>query len=201
MKSRSVFTAVMAFGLALAAANGNLAVADETGKSSDAPKAEAAEAAADRSRIDANAAAVLAELLSESESARDLFDESVGYAVFDSAKAGFIITGGGGKGVVVNKQGNERVYMNMGTGGIGVGAGVQKFQLVLLFQTEEKLGDFVDGEWDSAVSAQAAAGKAGTNFASSFADGVAVYQLTDKGLMAQADLTGTRFWASDALNR
>jgi lipid-binding SYLF domain-containing protein len=91
--------------------------------------------------------------------------------------------------------------MRMGSAGVGLGAGVQNYRLVILFETEAALNKFVDGSsWDAATSAQAAAGKSGVNVASSFVDNVAIFQLTNKGLMAQADLTGTRFWKSDELN-
>jgi hypothetical protein len=33
-----------------------------------------------------------------------------------------------------------------------------------------------------------------------FNNGVAVYHITDKGLIAQADIQGVRFWPSDRLN-
>jgi len=38
------------------------------------------------------------------------------------------------------------------------------------------------------------AGKAAVEGASNFVDGLAVYQLTDAGLIAQADLTLMKFW-------
>ena len=34
---------------------------------------------------------------------------------------------------------------------------------------------------------------------SSFIDGVAFYQITEKGLMAHADVSGTKFWVNDEL--
>jgi len=159
------------------------------------------EIALKQQEIDARATDAISELLTKVENADTLYDEAAGYAVFGAAKAGLILTGGGGNGVAVNNKTKERVYMNMGTGGLGLGAGVQKFRLVMLFETDEALQKFIDGGWDSAVSAQAAAGKAGSNFASSFVNGVAIYQLTEKGLMAQADLTSSRFWVNDDLNQ
>ena len=33
-----------------------------------------------------------------------------------------------------------------------------------------------------------------------FVNGVAVYHVTDKGVIAQADITGVKFWPSDKLN-
>ena len=185
--------------LAISVATGS-AIAEDAVKAGNDENARAAELAALRKEIDAESQEALDELLQSHEGARTLYQDAKGYAVFRAAKAGLILTGGGGTGVAVDKQTGERTYMRMGTGGVGVGAGVQKFRLIVLFESADVLQRFVDGGWDSAVSAQAAAGKAGTNAASSFADGIAVYQLTDKGLMAQADLTGTRFWASDELN-
>jgi hypothetical protein len=58
----------------------------------------------------------------------------------------------------------------------------------------------MDGGWDSSATAQAAAGQEGINLTSSFIDGVAFFQITDKGLIAIADVAGTRFWVADTLN-
>lgn len=45
-----------------------------------------------------------------------------------------------------------------------------------------------------------AVGQEGINLTSSFIDGVAFFQITDKGLIAIADVAGTRFWVADTLN-
>jgi lipid-binding SYLF domain-containing protein len=153
-----------------------------------------------RAEIDAMGNDAIQELVKSDDNARSLYEQSKGYAVFRATKAGLVVTGGGGSGVVVNKGTSERTYMRMGTAGVGLGAGVQNFRLIVLFETDAALEKFVDGGWDAATSAQAAAGKSGINVASSFVDNVAIFQLTDKGLMAQADLTGTRFWKSEKLN-
>jgi lipid-binding SYLF domain-containing protein len=70
----------------------------------------------------------------------------------------------------------------------------------LFFQTDARLNEFLNGSWDANTSAQAAAGNEGVGVASTFVDGVAVYQLTDKGLMAWADVSGTRFRVVSDLN-
>jgi lipid-binding SYLF domain-containing protein len=89
--------------------------------------------------------------------------------------------------------------MRMGTGGIGLGIGAQRYSLVILFESEPHLTRFVAGGWDSSATAEVAAGKEGIAVRSSFIDGVAFFQVTDKGLMAHADVTGTRFWVIDDL--
>jgi lipid-binding SYLF domain-containing protein len=158
-----------------------------------------ADAVKRRLEIDTSAQATLDELLKTQAGAKELYDRAVGYAVFTATKAGFIVSGGSGTGVVVNKGTGARTYMRMGTGGIGLGIGAQRYSLVVLFESASHLDKFVAGGWDSSATAEAAAGKEGAAVRSSFYNGVAMYQITDKGLMAHADVTGTKFWVIDDL--
>ena len=59
---------------------------------------------------------------------------------------------------------------------------------------------FVDKGWQADASANAVAGTKGANHGASFSHGLAVFQLTNKGLMAQADISGTKYWKSKKLN-
>jgi lipid-binding SYLF domain-containing protein len=138
--------------------------------------------------------------LKRDESANDLVDSAYGHAVFDTTKGGFIVTGAGGTGVAMRKNGSNPVYMHLGAGGVGLGAGLENYKLVILFENEGVYERFIDGEWSAGTSAQAAAGREGAAVVGKFNNGVAVYHLTDKGLIAQADVTGVRFWPSDRLN-
>lgn len=151
-----------------------------------------------KQEIDKTAQTTLDEVLKQ-ESARNLYGRAAGYAVFTVTKGGFIVSGGGGNGVAVNKGSGQRTYMRMGTAGVGLGIGGQRYSLVVLFETPERLEKFVAGGWDSSATAEAAAGQEGIAFRSSFIDGVAIYQITDKGLMALADVSGTKFWVNEEL--
>ena len=152
-----------------------------------------------RQEIDANAKATLDELLKTHSGVRDLYERAKGYAVFTVTKGGFIVSGGGGNGVAVNKAAGQRTYMRMGTGGVGLGIGGQRYGLVILFETADRLDKFVAGGWDSSATAEAVAGQEGVAVRSSFIDGVAFYQISEKGLMAHADVSGTKFWVNDEL--
>jgi lipid-binding SYLF domain-containing protein len=138
--------------------------------------------------------------LRKNDSADELIDDAYGYAVFDTTKGGFIVTGAGGTGVAMRKNGGHPVYMHLGAGGVGLGAGLENYKLIVLFQNEDVYERFVDGAWSAGTSAQAAAGRDGAAAVGSFVNGVAVYHLTDKGVIAQADVTGVKFWPSDRLN-
>jgi lipid-binding SYLF domain-containing protein len=152
-----------------------------------------------RKEIDSNAQATLDELLKTQAGVRDLHARAAGYAVFTVTKGGFIVSGGGGNGVAVNKASGQRTYMRMGTGGVGLGIGGQRYGLVILFETADRLDKFLAGGWDSSATAEAVAGQEGVAVRSSFIDGVALYQITEKGLMAHADVSGTKFWVNDEL--
>ncbi len=156
--------------------------------------------AAKRQTIDASAKETLDALFAKSPNAKDLFGKAYGYAVFENLKIALGVSGGGGSGVAVDKTTGARTYMKMGTGGIGLGLGGQKYELVLLFQTKKIFDSFITGKWQAGASAAAAAGTAGANAATGFVNGVATYQLTDKGLMANADISGTKYWTDDKLN-
>lgn len=138
--------------------------------------------------------------LRKDASAKELIDDAYGHVVFDTTKGGFIVTGAGGTGVAMRKNGSNPVYMHMGAAGVGLGAGLENYKLVILFENEDVYKRFIDGAWTAGTSAQAAAGRDGVGVVGQFVNGVAVYHLTDKGLIAQADVTGVRFWPSDRLN-
>ena len=148
--------------------------------------------------LDMSKAAI--DTLKKDESAKKLVDSEYGHAVFDTTKGGFIVTGAGGTGVAMRKNGSNPVYMHMGSGGVGLGAGLENYKFIVLFENEDVYKRFIDGEWSAGATAQAAAGRDGAAVVGKFVNGVAVYHITDKGLIAQADVTGVRFWPSDRLN-
>jgi lipid-binding SYLF domain-containing protein len=153
-----------------------------------------------RSEIDSMADEAIGELTSSSKNAKKLLDQAYGYAVFDNLKIAIGVSGGGGTGVAVAKDGSERVYMKMGTAGVGFGLGGQKYQVLFLFQNEAKFRRFVDKGWTAEAGAQAAAGTEGASAETTFHDGIAIYKITEKGLMASADVSGTKYWKHKKLN-
>lgn len=174
------------------------AVSVVAGKSSEKEDLEAKQK---REKIDLTARETLDRLFKDSPSAKELYDKAHGYAVFDNLKVSFGITGGGGSGVAVHKASGRRTYMNMGTAGVGFGLGGQKYQVVFLFETQKTFDDFVEKGWQADASANAVAWETGANLQAKFVNGMAVYQFSDKGLMLQADIAGTKYWKSDKLNR
>ncbi len=157
-------------------------------------------AASKREKIDSIAKETLNELYDKEPVAKKMYDKAYGYAVFDNVKISLMISGGGGRGVAVRKSNGNKTYMNMGTVGLNIGLGGQKYQIVFFFETEERFNEFVNKGWEADASANAVAGPLGANAEATFRNGMAFYQITQGGLMLQADIAGTKYWKNKRLN-
>lgn len=153
-----------------------------------------------RKKIDNMAGSTLDLLLRERSGARELYDRSFGYAVFDTRKISFMITTGYGAGVAVEKAAGKRTYMKMLTGGVNVGMGGEFFQLVVLFENKERFDSFVNNGFEAGSEASAVAGSGAQGIGARFTQGMAFYELNEKGLKLTVDLTGTKYWKDDSLN-
>lgn len=172
-------------------------IAAPTQVSGDNPKPEVQDK---RVKIDTMAKETLDRLFKEDPGAQSLFDKAHGYAVFDNLKLSLFLSGGGGAGVAIDRTSGTRTYMKMGTAGLNIGLGGQKYQIVFLFQDAATFESFVKKGWQADAGANAVAGKGGANAEASFVKGMAFYQLTENGLMLQADISGTKYWKYDKIN-
>ena len=170
-----------------------------------------------RAEIDAIAVETLAKLFEVNPDAKELYELAYGHAVFDSHQTKLMVAGGGGDGVAIERESGKRTYMKTASLGVGIGFGIQFYQVVFLFETEEVMRNFVDVGWEVAAGANAAAGEeggnlqatatdtdqiaAGANASGGFASGIAVYQFTEKGYILQADISGTKYWKDKKLNK
>jgi lipid-binding SYLF domain-containing protein len=154
-----------------------------------------------RMKIDETAQETLDTLFAKSSKAKELYNISYGWAVFDNLKLAFGFSGGGGNGVANARESGEKTYMQMGTAGIGIGLGVNKYQVVFLFQDSRTFKNFVETGWQADATASAVAGQSGAEAKTDFSNGMAIYQITDTGLMAFADIAGTKYWKNKKLNR
>ncbi len=177
-----------------------LAIAAPGAMADDEKSSKELERDAKRAKINEVAEETLQQLFAENARAKSLYDDAIGWAVFDNTKVAFGVSGGGGTGVAVSNASGKRTYMKMGTGGIGLGLGVNKFQVVFLFQDEVTLSNFIEKGWQADAGATASAGKNAAEAKTNFVNGLAIYQLTEKGLMLNADLAGTKYWLHDKLN-
>ena len=152
-------------------------------------------------KIKESAKASLNELFANNPKAKELYDRSYGWAAFSNLKLALVFSGGGGNGVAVVKETGEKTFMKMGTAGVGLGLGVNKYDVIFLFQDKQTFDNFVNKGWQADAGATVAAGKAAADVKTNFVNGLAIYQITEKGLMANADIAGTKYWKNDKLNK
>ena len=148
----------------------------------------------------------LAKLYSVQPGAKGTVEGGAGYAVFNNFGMKILVAGtGSGKGVAVNRKTGQRTYMRMGELQAGIGIGVKKFQVVFVFESLDKLDQFVTQGWEFGAQTTAAAttGEKGAAMqgALAVAPGVWMYQLTDKGLALEATVKGTKYWKDADLNK
>lgn len=147
---------------------------------------------------------VLKEMYSKNPSLRAVVAESPGYAVFSNANINLILASfGSGYGVVTNRKSKAKTYMKMGEVGIGLGVGVKDFRILIVFDNQSAMNDFINSGWGFGGQADAAVksnNKGGAVGGEKSISGFRVYQITKAGVALQATLKGTKFWKDDLLN-
>jgi len=137
--------------------------------------------------------------------AKEMIARSYGYATFTNFGVNLILfSAEGGKGLAYNNKTKKYTYMNMASGGVGLGIGVKDFRAIFLFKDKEVFDNFVESGWEANAQADAAA-KAGDdggalNGAITIAPGIRLYKLTENGLAIQATIQGTKYWKDGDLN-
>jgi len=140
----------------------------------------------------------LARLVKEQPKTEQELAQSVGYVVGEKKVVKIpIVGGGGGAGVVVDKDAEKRTYIRIPELQFGMGWGGRSEKIVLIFQDVEKLRDLADGKWNVGIKAEAAAkagdvGAAGGGGAGDLMKGFSTYVLTDAGISATATISVMR---------
>ncbi|WP_345993549.1 hypothetical protein [Sulfurimonas sp. HSL-1716] len=147
----------------------------------------------------------LAYLYKYAPKSKEMIRRAYGYATFTNLGVNLVILSAeGGKGVAHNNKTGKNIYMNMASGGVGLGLGVKDFRVVFIFENKKVFDNFVNHGWEANAQADAAAkaGKKGgaVNAAITVAPGVRLYKLTQNGLALQATIQGTKYWKDGDLN-
>ena len=155
-----------------------------------------------RAKLDAMADATLQRLFADEPDSRALFDESVGYAVFDTRQVSYVVAAAYGRGVAVERATGKRTYMKTGSAGAGVSFGLGGFdtQFVILFENQAAYDEFITRGIDATAEAGTMAGEKQEQLALRFQQGRAVFALTQKGWKVLARLMGIRNWPDAELN-
>ena len=140
-----------------------------------------------REEINQGVDIALATLIDRNPELQKSLDTSVGYFVGQVSAAKVPVVGGGtGFGLLYDREAKTRTYMNIKRFDVGVGIGVGKFRLLVVFQDREVFEQFRTGIWKSGIAAESAAGKKGATTVSEIGSGAALYLLPETGAVVTA---------------
>ena len=128
---------------------------------------------ADATQQSQKASDVFTEIMNVADKAipKNLLDKAEAIAVFPGViKAGFIVGGRGGRGVISRRTGNSwsaPAFFNLGGGSIGLQIGAAKTDFVLLFMNDEALGGLLKDKFEIGGEGSAAAGPVGRSASAS----------------------------------
>lgn len=151
---------------------------------------------AQRREIDAGVTRALDDLYQQVRGSRDMVARAQGVLVFPNfVSAGLGIGGSYGRGAL-RVRGRTGGYYSMASGAIGIIAGAQSRAVFFLFMTPESLQKFEASRgWTAGVDASVAVIDAGADAqvnTATIQQPVVGYVLTNKGLMANLSLEGTK---------
>ena len=137
---------------------------------------------------------------------RDEIKKAYGYGVFDGHIVNLLIyVAGHGNGVVYDNKTKTPIFMNAIRAGTGPGLGYKSFQGVVIFANETVYKQFttvglqVSASGDATIKIAGIGAEAGKS--ASLVPGVSLYQLTDLGIVLQANWGATEFLKDPDLNK
>ncbi len=123
----------------------------------------------------------------------ELFNTSVGYAIFPNVgKGAYIIGAASGHGTVY-QSGNLIGYSSLKQVDVGIQAGGKAFIEVIFFQTQAALDRFKSGSYELSGNASAVLLEEGVSRDVEFRDGVGVVTKPKAGAMAGISVGGQKF--------
>jgi len=131
---------------------------------------------------------------------------AVGYAVFDASQVNIVLyLGASGAGVMVDNATGRETFMKMTRMGTGPGVGYKSYRQLIVFKDRTLFDTFKTVGADVGVSADATYKMGGTkgvtlDGSTSFNPLLSVYQVTDSGVMLQANWGGVAYLPDDDLN-
>lgn len=159
-----------------------------------------------RNEVRQLSAATLERLYQKYPNAERVINECYAYATMSNSGVKVLFLGSArGRGLAINNETGEEVFMKMREVSGGLGLGAKEYDLVFVFEDKDAWDSFIVGKTRFGGSAEASAsdGVSGGSFegADFAAKGTWVYQMTKKGLTLEATLKGTKFFKDKTLNK
>ena len=153
--------------------------------------------AATKAELDAGVKAAMDRFQKDIKGSAEFLKITKGALVLPNiVKAGFVIGGQYGEGAL-QIDGKNEAYYNFASGSVGWQIGAEKYDLIILFMTEEALKKFRDSKgWEAGADAEVTlvnVGAEGTVATLRSQHPVVGFVLDQKGLMAGVSVKGAKF--------
>lgn len=181
--------------------------ADNGAQTKEAQKAakEAQKIAKEKGEIDALSQKILTRLYAKQPNAQNVIKKCYGYATIGATGTQFGILGDShGRGIAINNETGEKIYLSMKEYKLGIGIGIKEFDLIFVFATPDAWKLLTNGKFKFGGEAEAAAtdniNGASLEGAVAVDKGMWVYQSTTKGLTVGLNLKGLDIYPNKKLN-
>ena len=150
-------------------------------------------------------ATALKEFYASNPAIQPELEKAVGYAVFDASQVNVVLyVGSAGAGVMVDNANGHEIYMKMARAGTGPGVGYKTYRQLMVFKDRGLFDTFATVGADVGASADATfkTGSTGGSLdgSMSFNPMMSVYQITDSGVLLQANWGGVAYLPDEELN-
>ena len=131
--------------------------------------------------------AVVAAAMKDKPVTQQEIDDAAGYATFTNIDTQVLLLGGDdGYGVLTNNETGERTYLDFDALEMGPGVGIGKYRLLLLFEDQETIREFLGGQWkwgaETAAIAKTGDGTGGSaEQTAAFDQGIKIWTVGDVG--------------------
>ena len=162
----------------------------------------ATEKTSKRNELDTMATKAVEALKQKETDLHGQLDKSLAYAVANMKVTKVPVVGaGGGEGVLVIKQTQERIYFTVSRFDIGGGWGARGYKALMVFNDQKILDAWKDGKWVFEAGAEASAGTAAAQGSSGGSDkGFTTHLLAEGGASATATAKVIRVKVNRALS-
>jgi|TARA_B110000503_G_C7124602_1_gene404003 hypothetical protein len=139
-----------------------------------------------RKDLDTMAATAIKGLIVKDQLLQSKLDNALAYGVANMKVSKVPVVGaGGGEGVLVIKETNERVYFTVSRFDVGGGWGVRSYKALMLFNTQELVEQWKGGKWRFEAGAEVSGGSGAAEGASvDLNTGFSMHILADGGASA-----------------
>ncbi len=149
---------------------------------------------ADDKKVIADAQKAKTEVLSRSSDMQSYFDDAKAYAIFPNVGKGALIVGAASGNGAVYERGTLVGMASMKQVDVGAQIGGEAYSEIIFFKTDEALQEFMDDDFAFTGKVTAIAiTESAPPINLKYNDGVAVFSLPKKGLMAEVSVGGQHF--------